>query len=393
MSSWLDRITARHILWLCIASAAARLVFVVAFRPAIPAAEDFAIAQHLAAGDGFSIYDRGPTSIKGPLYPAFLALWLWLFGDRGGLVAAAVVQHLAMAAMPWILYQLGMAIGRKRLGSGAAILFALHPSYFYHPTVAENTAWVVFIGALWCVLLFRLEPSKYPLGVAVALGAIVGAFVLEKPPLVVPMLAALAVRFRRQPALLAAIAIVAGVSVAPWVVRGWIVFGEPTLTKSYSGYLTFIHSWLPSMAVHPRYAVADSVERTLDSLGRLPEARALPALRSLAAEIFRQRWHQLPERTFVHALVFWTIPPRYWGNWSPAFIAVRIVPVVALSVLLVWGTVLLWRYDRRLLVAIGGVLVWTTAFYSLYHVLNIRYKLEVEWLQLFICAAPFARKR
>ncbi|MCX8050381.1 MAG: hypothetical protein N3B17_00605, partial [Chlorobi bacterium] len=142
MSSWLDRITARHILWLCIASAAARLVFVVAFRPAIPAAEDFAIAQHLAAGDGFSIYDRGPTSIKGPLYPAFLALWLWLFGDRGGLVAAAVVQHLAMAAMPWILYQLGTAIGRKRLGSGAAILFALHPSYFYHPTVAENTAWV-----------------------------------------------------------------------------------------------------------------------------------------------------------------------------------------------------------------------------------------------------------
>ncbi|MCX7930642.1 MAG: glycosyltransferase family 39 protein [Chlorobi bacterium] len=388
MSQWLDRITARHIVWLCVASAVVRCAFVLAIEPAIPTAEDVAIARHIAAGNGFAIYDRGPTTIKGPLYPTFVALWLRLLGERDGLRAVVLVQHLLTAVVPFLLYLLGGAIRRQRLGTGAALLFILHPSYFYHPTVAENTAWVVCMGCFWCVVLFRFEPKRFPPLATLILGTIIGAFVLEKPPLVVPMLIACVLRFYRWWKRLALVGVAAAVVVLPWAVRGWIIFGKPTLTKSYSGYLTFIHSWLPSMAVHPRYAVADSVEHVLDSLGRLPETDALPALRTLANSIARERWQQLPERTLVHALVYWTIPPRYWGNWSVGFIVARLVPVVFLLVLFVWGAIVLWRDDRTLLLAIGGVLLWTTAFYSLYHVLNIRYKLEVEWLQLLVCAAP-----
>ncbi|GIV55322.1 MAG: hypothetical protein KatS3mg040_0090 [Candidatus Kapaibacterium sp.] len=71
----------------------------------------------------------------------------------------------------------------------------------------------------------------------------------------------------------------------------------------------------------------------------------------------------------------------------------RILPVVLLTVLWVWGMAILWRQDRPLLLGVLGIVAWVTLVYSLYHVLNIRYKLEVEWLELFVCAAPLVPKR
>ncbi len=374
--------------WLCLASAVARTVFVFVAAPPIPIAEDFAIARHLAAGDGFAIYDRGPTTIKGPLYPTYLAAAIWLFGEQSGLRIAVWLQHLVVACMPWLLLRLGIAIRRPLLGKAAALLIALHPSYFYHPTVAENTAWVVAVGAAWCIMLFSIVPPAASFWRVVLLGAIVGVFVLEKPPLVVPMLGALALYFRQHLRWLLVTGIGVLLVVLPWSVRSYVAIGHWSVTKTYSGYLTFIHSWLPTMAVHPRYAVTNrGLDREIDSLGRLPEAQALPRLRALAGNILAEKWQLLPERTLVHALVYWTIPPRYWGNWSLAFVVGRVVPVGVLLVLMIWGTHVLWRTDRVLLVSIGAVLAWVTLFYSLYHVLNIRYKLEIEWLQLFICAA------
>lgn len=386
-----EHLSWRHIVAICIISAVARVAYTLLAQPPIPVAEDYAIARHLAGGDGFSIYDRGPTSIKGPLYPTYLAVWLWMLGEQDGLRVAILVQHLLYAAMPLLLFQLGRAIERPVLGAVAAVLFALHPTYFYHATVAENTTWVVVMSALWGILVFR--QSRYPIGTALVVGAIVGSFIVEKPLLAVPMVVIIGVRWWWTWQRLATVAMAAALLVLPWTVRGIVLFGEPTLTKSYSSYLTFVHSWLPDMVVHPRYAVPDTVERALDSLVTLPERQALPALRSLAKGIVATHWTLIPERSLVHALVFWTIPPRYWHNWSLAFVAVRIVPVVLLTVLWVWGMVILWRQDRGLLLSILGIVAWVTLVYSLYHVLNIRYKLEVEWLELFVCAAPLVPNR
>lgn len=109
-----ERLTWRHILAICFLSALARVGFLLLAEPPIPVAEDYAIARHIAAGDGFSIYERGPTSIKGPLYPTYLAALLWVLGEQNGLRAAILVQHLLYAAMPALLFQLGRAIAGQR---------------------------------------------------------------------------------------------------------------------------------------------------------------------------------------------------------------------------------------------------------------------------------------
>ncbi|MCX7979542.1 MAG: hypothetical protein N3A68_00665 [Bacteroidia bacterium] len=393
LSSLIEKVSPHHLLLLCGINAALRLAFMVLVQPEIKVAEDFNIAQHIVAGQGFSIYDRGPTTAKGPFYPLYLAFWLWVLGEKWGLFGAILLQHFLAAAIPWLLYLLGRTLRREALGKGAALLFLLHPSYFYHPTVAENTTWVVFLGALWGIWLFQYPPEKYPFRYLSLLGVLLGLFLLEKPILVPPMVASLILRFYRRLKAVGIVGLTSLVVILPWSVRNYWVFGTFLPTKSYAGVTTFPSSWLPFMAAHPRYAVSDSLEAIYDSLFALPEAQAYPGFRALARHILQERWHQIPERTLFHALIYWSIPPRYWGNLSLSFFIVRLLPVSLLLVLFLWGSFYLWQKDRYFLLAILGTLLWTTFIYALNQVLNIRYKLEVEWLQLYICAAPLVFKR
>jgi hypothetical protein len=110
-------------------------------------------------------------------------------------------------------------------------------------------------------------------------------------------------------------------------------------------------------------------------------------MRRMALDIIRQHWKLWLERTLVHALVYWWVPPRYWGNFSVEFVAVRLLPVVLLNALTVLGFVRLWRLHRDFASLLLLALLCFTAGYALNHVVNIRYKLEVEWLQLYAAAA------
>jgi hypothetical protein len=68
------------------------------------------------------------------------------------------------------------------------------------------------------------------------------------------------------------------------------------------------------------------------------------------------------------------------------------LPVVVLNVLFVWGTMKVWRTRRNIALSILLVLLYFTAVYALTHIANIRFKLDIEWLELFVCAAVFQPK-
>jgi 4-amino-4-deoxy-L-arabinose transferase-like glycosyltransferase len=377
----------RAVLMSCIVAALVRCTFQLVVAPPVHTAEDYNIARHLLAGEGFSYGEHGPTTIKGPFYPALLALFLALFGDPQGLQAVALFQHLLYAALPWLLFRIGSELGISRIGALAGLLFALHPSYVYNATVAENTAVLVFCGALWGLLLLRSRTAARPALKVLLMGALLGGFVLEKPVAVPVLIASLAALPRGRRHLLGFILIVAALVLLPWSIRGALLFGDPTPTRTYSAHLTFLHSWTPEFAVHPRYALSQEFAHRLDSLYRLPESAALPEMRRMALDIIRQHWKLWLERTLVHALVYWWVPPRYWGNFSVEFVAVRLLPVVLLNALTVLGFVRLWRLRRDFASLLLLALLCFTAGYALNHVVNIRYKLEVEWLQLYAAAA------
>ncbi len=91
-------------------------------------------------------------------------------------------------------------------------------------------------------------------------------------------------------------------------------------------------------------------------------------------------------------MLYWLIPPRYFKQTSIQFLLVRLLPVAVLNVLFVLGMIRLWKSHREVAVALLLTLSYFTAVYALTHVANIRFKLDIEWLELFVCAAALQPK-
>jgi len=390
MRHLLSRLSPKHLTYLMVAHFLVGVLYHVFVAPPPLTAEDYDIAQHLIRGEGFSIHGRGPTSAKGPFYPSLLAVLLGLFGDPEGLWVVVFLQQAVCSLHILLLYRLGVAWGEETLAKGAAILFALHPSYLYSTGVMENTLWATAVAIGWGILLFRRLSHTGKAGLL--LGFLSGAMFTEKPAMGLLMTVLGLYRLRRPWG--AASRYLLGWVVIPllWSVRGWLAMNEVSLTKNYAAFIAICHSWTQGCSVSPRYTISPEYDRIVDSLFHLPEKEALPHLRRLAIQTILERPTLYVERTIVHALMYWTIPPRYHGNFSLKFIFVRLLPVAVLLVLLFVGAYRLWGYRRDMVIGIGLVLLYYTLFYSAVHTLNIRFKLEIEWLQLYLCAGVFLPK-
>ncbi|MEN3041048.1 MAG: glycosyltransferase family 39 protein [Bacteroidia bacterium] len=366
-----------------IAGSLLRITFLITF-PQIRGAEDLDIARHLAAGEGFSIYERGPTTAKGPLYPIFLALFLRLGADPNHLWPAALVQHLLLAWTPFLLYRLGATVASPFIGLLTGLAFAFHPSFFYYPNVLENTSIFVFLSACWGIGILKLR-ERFSWGWAAFVGSWLGVSWIEKPAALLIMGIVLLGYIQRK--ILLRLLPFASFVILIWGLRGYLTFGYWTWTKTYAGQHTFAMSWHPRFAISKEYAVSDSLARQMDSLFLLPERIGGPAFSALGVKIAQQQGIlKLIKRTLLHAAIFWWIPPRYWNDNSLAFWLVRKLPVIIINALFLLG---LWyglRKYRKLTLFILLTSILFTGVYAINHVLNIRYRLDIEWLQLYVCA-------
>ncbi len=231
-------------------------------------AEDWPIAQHLAAGDGFSATglhpcaeftvpfeqrDRcledfgvrgdnvGPTSQKNPGVPALLALAL-LVGGLHPFLWFQLLHAAVGAAACWWLGRLGERAFGARTGLVAALLLALYvPLIWWVKYPGEH----ILAGAMLVVILLglhRLETAPTT-GLFVGWGALIGLSGLFSADVLlpVPLFAAwLAWRHRRRgwaravagPIVAGAVAILV---IAPWTARNYRVHGELVLVRTGFG--------------------------------------------------------------------------------------------------------------------------------------------------------------
>ncbi|MCX7606212.1 MAG: glycosyltransferase family 39 protein [Bacteroidia bacterium] len=380
---WIEQ-PMRFFLWLAIVQVGVRWTFHLGIRPAISYAEDLDIALHLVKGEGFSIYDRGPTTAKGPIYPLFLSLFLMLGFSPADLWPVPLVQHFFLAWVPLFLFRLGKALGLGEAAKVAALLFAAHPSFLYYPTVLENTSLYIFLVLLWALAMVKLR-EQFSWGRVIGVGVGLGLTWIEKPVAFFPMMAAvfLLLPWRERGIVLA----VAFLPVLFWAFRGYRTFGYFTWTKTYASQHGFALSWHPKLAVYPRYAVSEITAHQMDSLFVLPEQIGGPALASLGRKIAKEKgFWCLVERTLLHAAIFWWIPPRYWGDTSLKVWIGRRLPVIVINALFLLGLFWGWKYHRAFTLYVLLTSLFCTFFYALNHVLNARYRMDVEWLQLYVCA-------
>jgi hypothetical protein len=208
--------------------------------------EYFHIAQALAAGRGFANpfgEQTGPTAWQPPVLPAILAGLLRLTGgDRTCVTTVVVCLNVLVLAGTGLLVLALAGQTPSRVGAGGAVLvFLLALLYqFEHCFQRAHDGWLVLLcvdllvaGLYWLRPLRRRPPVPAAL-LCAAWGMFGGLCALVSPVVgfswgVLSLLAGLRDRawFR-----LALVALVAGLTVAPWTVRNYLVFGRLIPMKS-----------------------------------------------------------------------------------------------------------------------------------------------------------------
>lgn len=195
------------------------------------------LASNIAGGKGFA-YFHGPTAFRPPAYPFFLAGMMHVFGHFA-LFATRLVQFAAGLATVWVCARTASRVFGDRAGRTALVIALFLPTLAVFPTELMTECFATLLAALFFDFVL-LNPALSKRSSSIFLGVIVGLATLLRFNMALLGLAALAalaltlewrLAWRRMCLLTA----VAGLLVAPWVVRNLIVFHGRVLLSTQSG--------------------------------------------------------------------------------------------------------------------------------------------------------------
>jgi 4-amino-4-deoxy-L-arabinose transferase-like glycosyltransferase len=198
------------------------------------------IAGSLLSGDGFGWGPGRPTSIRPPAYPAFVAA-VWAVAGEGNLQAVRLAQMGLSAATAWLVFLVGRDAFTSRVGSAAAAVVWLYPSFiFFNVTILTETLYT-FLLVLFVLLTIRLvkrPAAPLAVGVGLALGfACLTRSSLWPLPLVLCPLLVIAVEapVARRVAMAALVFVGYAIVIAPWATRNTRLQGVVTIVDTMGG--------------------------------------------------------------------------------------------------------------------------------------------------------------
>ena len=190
------------------------------------------------------------------------------------------------------------------------------------------------------------------------------------------------------------------VIIAPWAIRNYATLGDPILTKSalwvniYGGFFppSFVENVstdIPADAPLARYYFVDKAlaKRIFELRQHQTDIAMEPIYREAVLTTIGSDVGRYLEKTLIQMGLYWWVPPKDLDDQRLSFLFVRKLPVLILVPLSIVGAVVLWRRNPPLTLAVLLALGWFTLVYGLTQVHYIRYKLDIEWLQLLLAAA------
>jgi hypothetical protein len=201
--------------------------------------ETVAVARNLAErgafANPFAPHLTGPTAHVSPLYPAFLAVLLAIFGYTVWFATAASLCMLAVhgihaALLPYVSSAL---FGDRRPGIAAAVLQIALPVFFFFPQF--EVMYAATGGMAFCLAvprLLRLGSSGM-----LAAGLLAGLLALLNPALLAIAIPRLLFGARKnRPFVTAGVALL-GIALvtAPWTWRNWRELRAPIFVRSNLG--------------------------------------------------------------------------------------------------------------------------------------------------------------
>jgi 4-amino-4-deoxy-L-arabinose transferase-like glycosyltransferase len=212
------------------------------------------IAASLAMGNGFSwpadvpyagaYSPEKPTAWMPPIYPFIMAGAFKTFGifTERAAVALELFQVLLSALTCIVLYSLGKRLYHAKVGLAAAFLFAIYPSAI-HFAVQKVWSTSLFTLCFVLVVLILIRCADRPdVRGGISLGAMLGFTALLDPVIIGTYPFALVWLYFKAEAdrntttkTMVALLITFFLSISPWVIRNYLVFGQFALVKSNLG--------------------------------------------------------------------------------------------------------------------------------------------------------------
>ena len=382
--------------YLLIASA---FLLVIRFIGALPSfqkdfhsVEDYIIAKNIVDGKGYSLTPAlGPTAIKVPVYPLFLALLLFIGKTKLFIV---IIQLIISFTIPFLINTFVKELNSERNGIIVGYLYLLYPPYIFYPFVLEVTNLFVPLALLFSILLLRKYKSDINgakdwiiIGIMAALLSLTQAVAFV---VVSGLLLLILFKKKYKPVTISLVTMI--ICFSPWIIRNYLAFDKFIPLKSVV-WMNVYEGYLPQYHMTGKYDIIDKkVKANIDSLKmKINDVNMEKYYRETAIKAISKDPLLYVHKSLTQAVNFWFITPRYY-NMSIIFILFVFVPTITIFMLFLTGTRNFLKIDKKLTFTLLIILMYFTLIYSLTQASNIRFRLDIEWMLILIASFAFKTK-
>lgn len=269
--------TRRYIVWLWLVALTARLIyaFSVSLIPAnisgidMDAVEYDYLGWSIAQGQGVVNAHGEPTALRFPGYLYLLGLVYFIFGHSH--LAAVIIQALLGSITPLLIYLIARELLEEKTSRIAGILAAGYPVFIYYVgyLMSENLFLLLLNILIYMVVRFKQKAGWKRLafmGVVTGLLGLtrgVGLPFLGLVPLYIFLKQKGNLKAKIKPVIIVFIAAI--ITLTPWTVRNYKVFGKVMLPSSEGGVILWLcFNTVPISNYYnitPAFAYVDSVGR------------------------------------------------------------------------------------------------------------------------------------
>jgi hypothetical protein len=347
----------------------------------------FEMAQNIAQGKGIGIGGTS-TAFRVPLYPIFLAgltmghkvFWPILIAQSmigAGTAFWAALLARQMFRGPW-------AASAATL---AAAITAMYPYYVIHDTALEETSLFTLL-TLGSVLLLRQTAQTSKPAFAAGAGLLLGLDVLTRTPMApFALLAPLWLVWQKRTRSGVVCAFLLVLTVAPWLIRNYVLTGVPTLSTEtgielWNGNNGFLFRHYPKESSDLSKADAFNALSIADQkeLDRIEDNEELTN-QWFIHKAFEYMWAH-PTQTMIDgfrkiAAAFYWLPSPRRGRIADLVYALSYGPLMLAGLWGMWRRHTCWREDSLVYVLFATFIVVTAVFWA--HTSHRAY-LDVYWI-------------
>ncbi|MEW6213671.1 MAG: glycosyltransferase family 39 protein [Nitrospirota bacterium] len=321
-----------------------------------------AIAENILEHHEFSLHTGSPTSMRPPLYPAFLSAIYFLTGGKH-INAARIAQIILSLGLVLMVYLLGQKVFNEKVGLMAALIIAIYPSFlfFTHFLLTEVLFTFLFSLFIWFFLVF-LETQKsrdiWWTGISLGLGALTRSILYPFIAIVLLYLF-IATRDTLRRKVTWMILFIAGclVTIGPWAVRNTLLYKTFVPVDTMGGFNLFMGNY-EHTPLNRAWAAVDLTgdkawyyghEKTLTGMN---EAQKQKWCARMAKEFILSHKLLTLKRDLVKAANFWGLEREIIGGIISGF-----YPGLDYEALVVILTLLIFSfYVAVMILAIFGLL-------------------------------------